>query len=73
LDIQTITDVDAENELQRLLEVLNPDEPTIIFCERKTRIEKVSEFLRSKDIKNLPFSNDQKMTSQMRTATLNLF
>jgi superfamily II DNA/RNA helicase len=36
-------------------------------------VDRVCEFLRSKEIKNLPFYDDSKMTAQMRHTTLNLF
>lgn len=64
--------LDTDNELEKLLEVIKP-EPTLIFCEKRTRVDKVCEFLRSKEIKNLPFYDDQKMNGQMRHATLSLF
>jgi superfamily II DNA/RNA helicase len=53
--------------------VLDPNEPTIIFCNAKSKIDLVSDFLRSKDIVNLPYLEHDKITAQMRHATLSLF
>lgn len=62
-----------ENELEKLVECLKPDQQTIIFCEKRSKVDRICEFLRHNEIKNLPFYDDAKMTAQMRHTTLNLF
>lgn len=63
VEFSAVYGVESENELEKLFEVLRPDEPTLIFCDKRSRCDKVSEFLRQKDIKNLPFYDDKKMTA----------
>jgi superfamily II DNA/RNA helicase len=45
----------------------------MIFCNSKAKIELVTEFLRTKDIVSLPYLENDKITAQMRHATLSLF
>ena len=62
-----------DNDMDKLAEIIKKDEQTLIFCERRSKVDRICEFLRSKEIKNLPFYDDSKMTAQMRHTTLNLF
>jgi superfamily II DNA/RNA helicase len=57
VEIRNIHNIETESELDSLLEVITP-EPTLIFCNSKSKVERVCEFLRSKDVKNLPFFDD---------------
>ncbi len=56
--------IEAEQEFETLMQVLNQNEQTIIFCDRRSKVDKVCEFLKTKDIFNLPFYEDSKMTAQ---------
>lgn len=55
-----------------LVEILSSCEgQTIIFCDNKTRVDKVCEFLRVKEIKNLPYYENIK-SAQARNTTIAL-
>lgn len=45
LDMNFIRISSEEEALAHLIDNLNPQEPTIIFCDKKTRVDRVSEFL----------------------------
>jgi len=62
-----------EEALAHLIDSLDPTEPTIVFCDKKTRVDRVSEFLMNRKIENLPFFDDAKMNAQMRHTTLSNF
>ena len=49
--------------MEKLAEIIKKDEQTLIFCEKRTKVDRVCEFLRSKEIINLPFYEDEKMTA----------
>ncbi len=45
LEIKTLSLKSEDNDLDLLTQVIKPNEQTIIFCDKKTKIEKVCEHL----------------------------
>ena len=65
-----------DNEEQDILELVKiikkePNQGLIVFCEKKSRVEKVVDALKQHEIKSLPF--EESMSSQSRNLTLSLF
>ena len=58
LDITNVQSGDVEDDHSRLLESIRPDEPTIIFCNKTSRVDKVCQYLRKHNVKNLPYYED---------------
>lgn len=63
ITIENINANHVDDNYESLLNCIVPNEPTMIFCDKKSRIDKVCEFLMQKNIVNLPYSDSSKMTS----------